>query len=266
MEILHVSAECFPIAKVGGLADVVGTLPKYQNKNGLDANVIMPFYENEYTKSNKFDEISEGVINLDDLFYNFQLLKLKTNIGFGLFMVKIPGLLDRENVYGHDDDLERFIAFQISVLDWVLKSKVKPDIIHCHDYHTGLIPFMLSNSTKYRKIKNIPTIFTIHNAQYQGQFSHDKVNYIPQFDFSNIGLLDWDGQINPLATAIKCGWRITTVSPGYMEELKNNANGLEGLLRHESAKCSGILNGIDLNVWNPETDDHIIKKYSEKTI
>jgi starch synthase len=266
MEVLHVSAECFPVAKVGGLADVVGSLPKYQNKSGISAKVIMPYYENEYTKNNKFSEVSEGIINLGDLFYNFQILKLKSDLGFELFMVKIPGLLYRENVYGYNDDAERFIAFQIAVLDWVLKSKLKLDIIHCHDYHTGLIPFMLSNSIKYSNIKEIPTIFTIHNAQYQGQFTHDKVNYIPQFDFSNIGLLDWDGQINPLAAAIKCAWRITTVSPSYMEELKINANGLEGLLSHESAKCFGILNGIDTKVWNPETDDQLIKKYSEKTI
>lgn len=266
MEVLHVSAECFPVAKVGGLADVVGALPKYQNKNGISSVVIMPYYENEYTKDNKFDEDSQGIINLADQFYSFQILKLKTDLGFELFMVKIAGLLDRENVYAYNDDEERFISFQIAVLDWVLKLDEKPDIIHCHDYHTGLIPFMTSHSVKYKKLKEIPTVFTIHNAQYQGQFTHDKINYLPPFDFSNIGLLDWDGQINPLATAIKCAWRITTVSPSYMEELKINANGLEGLLRHESAKCSGILNGIDLKVWNPQSDKHIIKKYSEKTV
>ena len=266
MVVLHVSAECFPVAKVGGLADVVGALPKYQNKKGVNSKVIMPYYENEYTQNNKFDEVADGIINLGDLFYNFHILKLKTNLGFELFMVKISGLLDRENVYGYNDDSERFMSFQIAVLDWILRSQEKPDIIHCHDHHSGLVPFMLSNSVKYRKIKDIPTIFTIHNAQYQGLFDHDKMIYIPQFDFSKIGLLDWDGQINPMASAIKCAWKITTVSPEYMEELKINAKGLEGLLRHESAKCSGILNGIDTKVWNPETDHQLIQKYSEKTI
>ena len=262
---LHVSVECFPVAKVGGLADVVGALPKYQNKSGVSSKVIMPFYENKYTKRNKFDEVADGIINLGDQFYNFQILKLKANLGFELFMVKIPGLLDRENVYGYNDDVERFMSFQIAVLDWILKNVKKPDIIHCHDYHTGLIPFMLSHSFKYSEIRDIPTIFTIHNAQYQGQYSHDKINYIPAFDLAKVGLLDWDSQINPLAAAIKSAWRITTVSPSYMEELKINANGLEGLLNHESAKCSGILNGIDTKVWNPETDGHLIKKYSIKT-
>lgn len=266
MVVLHVSAECFPVAKVGGLGDVVGALPKYQSKSGVSSKVIMPYYENEYTKKEKFHEVSDGLINLGDQFYNFQILKLERDLGFELFTVRIPGLLDRERVYAYNDDVERFMSFQIAVLDWVLNSDIKPDIIHCHDYHTGLVPFMISNSSKYKKIKEIPTIFTIHNAQYQGQFSHDKINLIPQFDFSKVGLLDWAGQINPLATAIKCAWRITTVSPGYMEELKINANGLEDLLSQESDKCSGILNGIDLNVWNPETDEHIIKKYTDKTI
>jgi starch synthase len=266
MVVLHVSAECFPVAKVGGLADVVGALPKQQNKKGISSKVIMPYYDNEYTRSKQFEEVSDGLLNLGDLFYNFQILKLKADLGFELFMVKIPGLLDRENVYSYNDDEERFISFQIAVLDWVLKCEAKPDILHCHDHHSGLIPFMLSNSFKYKKIKEIATIFTIHNAQYQGQFAHEKIKFIPHFDFSKVGLLDWDGHVNPLAAAIKCAWRITTVSPGYMEELKINAKGLEGLLRDESDKCSGILNGIDTKVWNPATDKHIKTKYTEKTI
>ncbi len=266
MEILNISAECFPVAKVGGLADVVGTLPKYLKNLGVSTNVIIPYYANANTKKKKFDIVYKSRLKLDELAYDFQILKIRSRLGFPLFLVKISGLLERENVYAYNDDTERFLAFQVAVLDWIEQIKDKPSIVHCHDHHTGLIPFMMSHSKKYTALKNIPTVFTIHNAQYQGQFSHDKVNYIPEFDFSKIGLLDWDGQINPLATAIKCSWRVTTVSPSYLEELKINAKGLERLIYHESAKFSGILNGIDLKVWNPETDDHIIKKYSEKTV
>ncbi|MFT5436071.1 MAG: starch synthase, partial [Ulvibacter sp.] len=118
----------------------------------------------------------------------------------------------------------------------------------------------------YKTLRRIPSVLTIHNAQYQGWFSHSKVNLIPEFDFSNVGLLDWNHTINPLAAAIKCAWRVTTVSPSYMEELKLNANGLEGLIQAESSKCVGILNGIDSEVWNPETDSYVIKTYSEKTV
>ena len=109
-------------------------------------------------------------------------------------------------------------------------------------------------------------LLTIHNAQYQGSFSHDKVGLIPTFNFDNVGLLDWGGMINPLSAAIKCAWRVTTVSPSYMEELKVKANGLEDLLAAESEKCVGILNGIDSEVWNPETDHYIIKNFKRSTV
>jgi starch synthase len=124
----------------------------------------------------------------------------------------------------------------------------------------------MSQSFKYEALKTIPTVLTIHNAQYQGWFSHEKVDLIPPFNFEKVGLIDWDGNINSLAAAIKCAWFITTVSPSYMEELKLKANGLENLLNHESAKCRGILNGIDWNVWNPKTDEKLIKNYTTSTV
>ncbi len=266
MNILNISAECFPIAKVGGLADVVGALPKYQNNLGISAEVIMPFYANSFTKSNAFDTVFKNKLTLGTKVFKFQILQLKRDLGYPVYMVKIKGLLDREQVYSYDDDTERFLAFQIAVLDWVLASKVKPALIHCHDHHTGFIPFMMSHANKYKTLKEIPTVLTIHNAQYQGQFGFDKVNYLPNFDSSKKGLLDWDGQINPLATAIKCAWHITTVSPSYLEELSKKANGLESLLSHEKNKSTGILNGIDDKVWDPETDTLISKNYSVKTV
>ncbi len=266
MDILHVSAECFPVAKVGGLADVVGALPKYQNKLGIISKVILPYYDNSYIKNKKQESVYKSKLKLGSTSYSFEILELKTKLGFQLFLVKIPGLLDRENVYGYVDDTERFLSFQIAVLDWVVKSKAKPSVIHCHDHHTGFIPFMMSHSKKYKTLKNIPTILTIHNAQYQGQFGFDKLDYIPAFNQDKIGLLDWNNQINPLATAIKCAWRITTVSPSYLEELSIHANGLEYLLKHENQKSLGILNGVDTNVWDPEKDKLITKNYSVKTV
>jgi len=266
MKVIHISAECFPIAKVGGLADVVGALPIYQNELNCSSKVIMPYYSNDFTKNSEFENIYESDLKLGDMTCEFQVLKIRSDMGFPLFLVKIPDLLDLEKVYGYENDTERFLTFQIAALDWILQLNIKPDIIHCHDHHTGLIPFMMSHSKKYNFLKNIPSILTIHNAQYHGKFDFDKLNLIPVFDLSKIGLLDWDGFINPLATAIKCAWRVTTVSPNYMEELKVSAKGLEGLIDHESDKCCGIVNGIDLNVWNPETDDYIIEKYSEKTV
>lgn len=266
MKILHISAECYPIAKVGGLADVVGALPKYQNGNDIVSQVIMPFYNTKFTQENKFPIVFESTLKLGETTFEYKIVSLKNNaLGFELFLVDIPELLFKDYVYSFDDT-NRFLAFQIATLDWLLTSKKKPTIIHCHDHHTGLIPFMLTQSNKYNVLKRIPTVFTIHNAQYQGWFSHDKVNLIPAFDFDNVGLLDWDGDINPLAAAIKCSWKVTTVSSSYMEELKESANGLEGLLSAESPKCVGILNGIDTDVWNPETDTYLWKNYKISTV
>jgi starch synthase len=266
LNILHISAECFPIAKVGGLADVVGALPKYQNKLGTTSNVVMPFYNTKFIQSSTFEKVYENFIALGHEYYNFKVHKLTNNqLGFDLFCIDIPGLIDKKYVYSNDDT-ERFLAFQIATLDWILTFLEKPDIVHTHDHHTGLIPFMMSHSFKYERLKNIPTVVTIHNAQYQGWFTHEKVNLIPPFNFENVGLIDWAGNINSLAAAIKCAWKVTTVSPSYMEELKLKANGLEDLLNHESAKCIGILNGIDWKVWNPETDEKLIVNYTISTL
>ncbi|WP_242134162.1 glycogen synthase [Aestuariivivens marinum] len=266
MNIIHISAECYPVAKVGGLADVVGALPKYQNNASISSQVIMPYYDVKFTKENQFTSIFESELDLGGEQYNFNILKLKENsLDFDIFFVNVPKLIFKDYVYSFDDT-KRFLAFQIAALDWMLTWESLPDIIHCHDHHTGLTPFMLQESHKYQAFRKIPNILTIHNAQYQGWFSHDNVNLIPSFNFNNVGLLDWGGQINPLAAAIKCAWRVTTVSPSYMEELKTNANGLESLLADESAKCVGILNGIDTKVWNPKTDSYIVKNYSDKTI
>lgn len=266
MKIVHISAECYPVAKVGGLADVVGSLPKYQNAPHIISQVIMPFYDNTFTKEHLFSTVYKADLSLGDVSYEFRILTLKEKtLDFDIFFVDVPELLFKDFVYSYDDT-ERFLAFQIATLDWMLTWETRPDIIHCHDHHTGLIPFMLQESFKYEAFRKIPTILTIHNAQYQGWFSHEKADLIPPFDLNRFGLLDWGGNINPLAAGIKCAWKVTTVSPSYMEELKIAANGLESLLSSESAKCSGILNGIDWNVWNPETDRYIVENYTLETV
>lgn len=262
MRILHASFECYPIAKVGGLADVVGSLPKYQNKLGKEATVVMPYFNNAYSKKTSLEDVFKGTITLAEVSYEYEIKKIKSKgFDFGLFVIYINGLLDREKVYGYEDETNQYIAFQLALLDWLLHRDEKPDIIHCHDHHTSLIPFFIKYCHNYISLKNIPTVVTIHNAQYQGNFSFDKLNLLPGFDVKDIGVLDWYGSINPMAIGIKCASRVTTVSPSYMEELKESANGLEGLLQSEKEKCVGILNGIDFTVWNPETDTMLAKNY-----
>ncbi|MBB6498140.1 glycogen synthase [Pedobacter cryoconitis] len=267
MEIIHLSAECYPIAKVGGLGDVVGALPKYQNKLGHFAKVVMPAYNNSFLIQNEFEVVYDAWGNIGARHFPVRIFREKTNkLGFDLYLVYIAGLTDRDRVYGYDDDTERFLAFQIATLDWISQWEHRPDVIHCHDHHTGLVPFMVGNCEKYRGLRNIPTVLTIHNAQYQGQFGWDKLHELPAFDLWRAGLLGWEDDINPLASAIKCAWRVTTVSPSYLEEISYSANGLESLLASERAKSVGILNGIDNEVWDPQHDPMLEKTYNSRTV
>jgi starch synthase len=158
------------------------------------------------------------------------------------------------------------MAVQIASLDWIAQWEHTPDVIHCHDHHTGLIPFMLANSFNYSHLSHIPSILTIHNAQYQGQFGWDKLHYLPAYDLRNSNKLDWGNSINPLASAIKCAWRVTTVSPSYLDEISYQANGLESLLAQEKGKSVGILNGIDNEVWDPQKDPMLTKTFNARTI
>lgn len=258
MEIIHVSAECYPIAKAGGLGDVVGALPKYQNQLGHIAKVVMPMYRTKFLYENNFDIAHKGSFGMGPYWFNYTIIKEKTNkLGFDLFLVDINGLLDREAIYGYDDDDERFVAFQIAVIDWISQWNHQPDIIHVHDYHAGLIPFMMHHCYAYQHLSSIPTVLTIHNAQYQGWMGWDKSNYIPDWNTWEWGKLDWNKSINPLASAVKCASKVTTVSQSYLEEMRTNANGLENLFEYEKGKCTGILNGIDDAVWNPAVDNYI---------
>lgn len=265
MEILHVSAECYPVAKAGGLGDVVGALPKYLNQLGHIAKVVMPMYRTKYLYNHEWEVVHKGRTNLGSWWFEFTVIKeAKNENGFDLYLIDINGLLDREKVYGYDDDSERFTAFQIAVLDWVNAWEHRPDVIHVHDHHTGLIPFMLKHCFKYRSIKSIPTVLTIHNAQYQGWMDWADSKMIPAWDTWSWGMLDWANKINPLASAIKCADKVTTVSPSYLDELKYMSNGLEDLFEYEKGKCVGIINGIDADVWDPATDTYLQNHYSIK--
>ncbi|MGC4103395.1 glycogen synthase [Ferruginibacter sp.] len=267
MEILHVTAECYPYAKAGGLADVAGALPKYQNELGHIAKVVMPMHRTKFLLDNSWDTVHKGSFNMGNYYFDYTIIKESTNkLGFDLYCVDIFGLFNREKIYGYDDDSERYTAFQIAVVDWISRWQHRPGVVHVHDHHTGLIPFMMQNCYAYRHLADIPTVLTIHNAQYQGWMGWDKNNYIPAYDSWQWGKLDWNDTINPLASGIKCALRVTTVSPSYMDELKYNANGLEALFEYEKGKCIGILNGIDNKVWDSATDTYILDNYSSKDV
>src|SRR5689334_15799148 len=196
MEIVHVTAECYPIAKAGGLGDVVGALPKYQNNLGHMAKVVMPMYRTKFLYNNEWELVHEGGIHMGERWFHYNIIKEKTNkLGFDIYLLDINGLLDREKIYGYDDDTERFVAFQIAVCDWLTKWQHKPDVVHCHDYHSGLIPFMMQHCYQFGSLAAIPSIVTIHNAEYQGWMGWDKVHYLPHFDEWKWGKLDWNNTL-----------------------------------------------------------------------
>jgi len=265
MQVLHISAECYPAAKAGGLGDVVGALPKYLNELDITSAVVIPKYQTSWLEQQQYERVHLDYVRLYEQILPITVERVSSaKLGFDLYVVDIPWRFDRPGVYinpdtgyPYEDSVERSLAFQKAVLQWVMSLPERPVILHCHDHQTGLIPFFITKSTEYQDLQSIPTVFTIHNGQYHGAFAWDKSVMFPKFDQADRGLLDWNGEVNPLATAIKTCWRLTTVSPSYLRELQIDSKGLEHLLRLEAQKSKGILNGIDATVWNPSTDEYL---------
>lgn len=273
MKVLHIAMECYPAAKSGGLGDVVGALPIYTNRAGCPTSVIIPKFATKWLNQRQYREVFSQWIQLDGEGVWFAIEEVvDAGLGFPLYVANIPGKFDRPGVYSdpsggwYADEVERYLCFQQAVLKWVVDMQWKPEILHCHDHHTGLVPFMVKHCPEYYSIRHIPTVFTIHNGAYHGAFSWEKVNLMPLFDANARGLLDWGNAICPLAAAIKTCWQLTTVSPGYLEELHTDSNGMEGLLRSEWQKSRGIINGIDTDLWDPKADPMIAHQFDGKNV
>ncbi|MFZ1705771.1 MAG: glycogen/starch synthase [Saprospiraceae bacterium] len=271
MKVLFASAECYPVAKVGGLADVVGSLPKYLQKSGVETHVVIPGYIMPWFENKLYKIVHYGHYNNANETVHFEVrYYIEDLLGFPFYTIYIPGKFDRYGVYADkngyyfQDEIERNIAFQRSLLMWLRDNPaMRPDILHCHDHHTGLTPFLKQYAYEFESIRHIPIVFTIHNERYQGAFSWTRSHLLPHYDNWKTGLLDWNNTINPLASAVRVSHRVTTVSPNYMNELMYNSFGLESLFQTESWKCTGILNGIDNETWDPSTDpmlEHHLKK------
>jgi starch synthase len=266
IQILNISAECYPAAKTGGLADVVGSLPKYFSQTGILSATVLPKYALKWMYQQEWTTCYEGTIRVDYWERRFTVQNESTNkLGYPLFVIDIPGLFDRQGIYNdisgnsYGDEVERSLVFQQAVLQWIMsfEKELRPRVLHCHDHHTGLIPWMVKHCVDFRELSNIPTVFTIHNGQYQGAFSKSHLKMFPFFHAWAANILEWNGAINPMACAIKEAWAVTTVSENYLYELHQSSMGLEGLLRQEWKKEWGILNGIDAEVWNPKDDPMI---------
>lgn len=263
IQVLHISAECYPAAKTGGLGDVVGSLPKYLSAEGTLSAAVIPKYDLKWIKNAEWITVFQGTYWMDWRQVTFRVQQHSGNtLGYPLFVVDIPGIFDRPGIYndpsGHaySDEIQRTIGFQQAVLEWLLSFPwhERPRVIHCHDHHTGLIPWMIKHCPAYQQLAPIPTVFTIHNGQYQGAFSWKNSHFLPPYAGNSRWLIEWNNTINPMAAAIKCAWAVSTVSQSYLYELHQSSAGMESLLQQEWRKEYGILNGIDVQVWDPATD------------
>lgn len=274
MHVILVSSEVIPFAKTGGLADVCGALPAELERLGLTVTVFMPAYRSIHKSDPRPEGLPIGYsIPLGKKIVDGGLLKSKIpGTDVDVYFIHQPNYFQRAELYGEDgsdyeDNSERFTFFCRAVLEAVRLLDLKPDLIHCNDWQTGLIPALLKcEYHEHPYYENIASLFTIHNLAYQGNFWH--------WDMLLTGL-DWKhftwkemehyGKLNFLKTGIVFADSITTVSPTYALEIQREelGCGLDGTLRHRADRLSGILNGVDTDEWNPATDRHLPAKFTK---
>ena len=265
MKVLYAASEAMPFMASGGLGDVAGSLPQALRKRLIGCRVVMPLYDNikqELKDSMKFiTHISVPVA------WRRQYC--------GIFEARAGGviyyLLDnqyyfkRDTIYGQYDDAERFAFFSRAILEIIPHIGFKPDVIHCNDWQTALTPVYYS--TMYATApgyENIKTVFTIHNIQYQGVYGKELLGDVLGISENDYHLLEYDGCVNFMKGGIECADKVTTVSPSYANEILDPwySHGLDTILNQRRFKLSGILNGIDVINYNPETDKSLWKNYS----
>lgn len=275
MKVFYVTAECWPFAKTGGLGDVSYALPKELKKEGVDVRVIMPKYSTipSYLKD-QLKEIAVFSVRVGWRNQYCGLLEMELD-GVKFYFIDNEFYFRREDekksIYGYGDDAERYTFFTDAVLEAISRIDFYPDVIHINDWHTGMLPLILKE--RYATLegyKNIKTMYTIHNLQYQGVFDKyvlDDILDLPQKYFDN-GDIEYYGSINFMKAGINFADKIITVSPTYVNEIQTPFYGeqLDGLLRKESEKLKGILNGIDYDLNDPAKDKDIFVHYDVDSI
>jgi len=261
IKILMATAEMSPFVKVGGLADVLGSLPMALQKNNCDVRVIMPLYGSieraKFKLQKKYVNIAVPVgrksVNVD--VWDTKLKNVK------IYFIEYQKYFGKSDAYWEKNNEERFLFFSQAVLYVLPVLKFQPEIMHCHDYHTAMIPRLL-RASDFADFREIKTVLTIHNLQYQGVANG---NLLKLVDLENKAS---GADVNFMEQGIIHADRVTTVSPTYAREIftKEFGAGLEKLLRKNKNKISGILNGLDVDFFDPAKDKHIAKKYTVATL
>ena len=277
LKILFLSPEAVPLAKSGGLADVAGSLPIALNQLGLDVRLVLPFYrvirEGNHDVRPIFNKM-EVPLGKEKMRANVFETKLGSDVP--VYLIEREDLYDRPNLYGNArgdyyDNLERFGFFAHASLRLMQALSFRPDVVHCHDWQTGLVPALIKGP--YRDISifsGAASMFTIHNLGYQGLFPEDKfpVTGLPREDFYHTEGLEYWGKMSLLKAGIVYSDAITTVSPTYAKEIQTPeyGMGMDGILRRRSTSLYGILNGVDYSLWDPARDSYLPNKYNAKNL
>jgi starch synthase len=275
MKIIMVSSEIVPFASTGGLGDVCASLPKALAGEGQDVIRMMPLYSTIDCEKFGLEPCDvELHIPLGHTWYTGTVWSQRRK-GMTTYFIHNREFFDRDGIYGsadngYADNYERFLFFQKAVVRLIDEWKLQPDIVHCNDWHTGLVPMLLRYGIDGRPRKGREkTLMTIHNLAHQGWAPAEKF-YMTQLPDScyTMHTLEFYGEINMLKGGLVAASAITTVSPTYAEEIKTPHFGcrLNGVLFHLRDKLFGILNGIDYDRWNPVTDSHIPANYSCKDL
>ncbi|MGA2355102.1 MAG: glycogen synthase GlgA [Terriglobales bacterium] len=271
MHIAFAASECVPFSKTGGLADVVGALPRALAALGHQVSVYVPRYRQ--TKLTDPQTVVRSItVPFDDKYRFCSVVTAGASAGVKFYFVDYPPYFDRDALYGspagdYPDNAERFALFSRAVLE---ASKVLgvPQVFHCHDWQSALVPIMLR--TLYAEdpaFRDVATVFTIHNMGYQGLFPPDTLPLVMlPWDLLTISKMEFFGQVNFLKGALVFSDFVTTVSKKYSQEIQTTEYGfgLEGVLRNRAATVTGILNGVDYEEWSPQTDKFITAGYSSQ--
>lgn len=257
MKVLYAVSEAKPFIASGGLADVAGSLPVALRRRLIGCRLVMPMYEGipeEYKNEMRF--ITHITVPVAWRRQYCGIFELKYQ-GVICYFIDNQYYFKRQGIYGHYDDAERFAFFSRAVLEMIPYIDFKPDVIHCNDWQTALVPVYYSKYYATREgFENIKTVFTIHNIQYQGKYGREILGDVAGFSEDDVSLLENDGCINFMKGAIECSNVVTTVSPTYAQEILNPwyAYGLDSILNARKYKIHGILNGIDTVSNDPATD------------